>query len=42
MSHGYNFTEGVRRIPVTAREEASRLNHEYVAVAALVVALRRP
>jgi ATP-dependent Clp protease ATP-binding subunit ClpC len=30
MMHGYNFTERVRRILAIAREEATRLHHEYI------------
>jgi regulator of protease activity HflC (stomatin/prohibitin superfamily) len=39
--NGYNFTERVRKVLAMAREEAGRLNHEYIVgvVAAVLVAV---
>ena len=38
---GFNFTERVRRILAMAREEAQRLDHEYVGTEHLLLGLLR-
>jgi ATP-dependent Clp protease ATP-binding subunit ClpA len=39
--HGYNFTERVRKVLALAREEAVRLNHEYVGTEHMLLGLIR-
>jgi ATP-dependent Clp protease ATP-binding subunit ClpA len=39
--HGYNFTERVRMVLAMAREEAQRLNHEYVGTEHILLGLIR-
>ena len=39
--NGYNFTERVRKVLATAREEAARLHHEYVGTEHILLALAR-
>lgn len=39
MSNGYNFTERVRKVLATAREESHALNHEYVGTEHILLAL---
>jgi ATP-dependent Clp protease ATP-binding subunit ClpA len=39
--HGYNFTERTRKVLAMAREEASRLQHEYVGTEHLLLGLVR-
>lgn len=40
-SHGYNFTDRVRKVLQIAREEAARLGHEYVGTEHILLALLR-
>ena len=39
--NGYNFTERVRKVLAMAREEASRLHHEYVGTEHILLGLIR-
>src|SRR5687767_1327736 len=39
--NGYNFTERVRKVLMTAREEAVRLHHEYVGTEHILLAIAR-
>ena len=39
MMRGYNFTEHVRRALAMSREEAHRLNHEYVGTEHMLLGL---
>jgi ATP-dependent Clp protease ATP-binding subunit ClpC len=39
--HGYNFTERVRKVLAMAREEATRLHHEYVGTEHILLGLVR-
>src|ERR1041384_2873366 len=39
--NGYNFTERVRKVLALAREEASRLRHEYVGTEHMLLGLLR-
>jgi ATP-dependent Clp protease ATP-binding subunit ClpC len=41
MGDGYNFTEGIRRVLLTARQEAARLHHEYVGTEHMLLAICR-
>jgi len=41
MMNGYNFTERVRKVLAMAREEASRLHHEYVGTEHILLGLIR-
>jgi ATP-dependent Clp protease ATP-binding subunit ClpC len=40
-SHGYNFTEHVRKVLANARNEAARLHHEYVGTEHLLLSIAR-
>jgi ATP-dependent Clp protease ATP-binding subunit ClpA len=41
IMNGYNFTERVRKVLAMAREEAARLNHEYVGTEHILLAVIR-
>ena len=40
-THGYNFTEHVRKVLANARSEAARLHHEYVGTEHILLAIAR-